>query len=259
MDEAYQDYVNRVARLTLASTYQAQATHLQPSPKFTLTADGEVQPVLFPGYSVIAPTADSDPANASFFQAMETLQGQLAATWLVAVPPASFHVTLADLLWDDRYRSATATNPHFEAQLQARIAESFQQFLAATPATGAPMCWRFLGLLMRPRAIAACLVPQEAAAYERVLALRRAIYQNPGLIELGIEQQYDFTAHVTLGYLLKTPDAAERDRLVQTLQQLNDKWLTDEPPALAIEQIELRKFNDMTHFYRNEEFPVANL
>ncbi len=258
MDEAYQDYVNRVARLTLASTYQTQAAHLQPSPKFTLSAEGEVEPAPFPGYSVTTPTAESDTTNTPFFQALQTLQGQLAATWLVAVPPASFHLTLADLLWDDRYSSAIAANPHFETQLQARIAESFQQFLATDSASG-PICWRFLGLLMRPRAIAVCLVPQEAAAYERVVSLRRAIYQNSGLIDLGIEQQYDFTAHVTLGYFLKTPDTGERERLVGTLQQLNDKWLAEDPPAFVVERIELRKFDDMTHFYCNEGFPTLAL
>ena len=260
MDETYQDYVNRVARLTLASTYHAQAAHLQPSPKFTLAADGQVQPVAFPGYSVTTPTADIDPENAPFYQALQTLQGQLAATWLVAVPPASFHVTLADLLWDDHYRSAVLATAQFDAQLQACIAESFQQFQKTPPAaTGQPSRWRLMGLLLRPRAIAVCLAPQDAIAYENALALRRAIYQNPGLISLGIEQQYDFTAHVTLGYLLKTPDTEERDLLLQTLQQLNDKWLTDEPPALTISRVELRKFDDMTKFYRTEEFPTIAL
>ncbi|HLO47612.1 MAG TPA: DUF1868 domain-containing protein, partial [Kamptonema sp.] len=36
MDDTYQAYVNRAARLTLLDTYKSQVEHIQESPKFKL-------------------------------------------------------------------------------------------------------------------------------------------------------------------------------------------------------------------------------
>ncbi|NEO26872.1 MAG: hypothetical protein F6K03_08250 [Kamptonema sp. SIO4C4] len=74
MDETYQDYLNRVAKLTRSASYQSQLQNLQPSPKFR-----EGKAVSFPGYTVNSPTWEKDeyPANQAFYQHLQTLQEQL--------------------------------------------------------------------------------------------------------------------------------------------------------------------------------------
>jgi hypothetical protein len=113
--------------------------------------------------------------------------------------------------------------------------------------------------MVRPRAIAVCLVPTNENSYKRLLEFRRAIYQNPSLIGLGIEQQYHFTAHVTLGYFGEISPNLDRDRLTNTLLDLNQQALPDELIPLCIRRAELRKFDDMVRYYREPDWPSLEL
>ncbi len=73
---------------------------------------------------------------------------------------------------------------------------------------------------------------------------------------LGIEQQYNLTAHITLGYFGDVTDI-DRDRLSQTFWELNQQWLEDSPEYL-VQRAELRKFDDMTRYDREPDWPVLN-
>ena len=109
---------------------------------------------------------------------------------------------------------------------------------------------------MQTRALTLCLVPRDEASYEQVLKLRRAIYQNPDLIALGIEQQYRLNAHITLGYFGTIAPDLDREHLCATLSALGLRWLDSEPQELRVKRAELRKFDDMTCFYRKPDWPV---
>lgn len=259
MDDTYQTYVNRVARLTLPESYQSQVQHIQPSPKFQQT-NSTIQAVAFPGYTVLNPPWVEDTQNASFYQAIEKYQQQIVAALpdlVIPVPSDSFHMTLADLIWDSAYRHASES-PSFEADLQKRVAQSLQK---CQPAPGEPpIYWQVLGIFLRTRALGVCLVPRDESSYERVLQIRRAIYQNPDLIGLGIEQQYNYTAHVTLGYFTEAAVNADRAAMSQTLIDLSQQWLeADAPPDILIHRAELRKFDDMTRYYRQPEWAALEL
>lgn len=256
MDDTYSAYVNRVARLTLPDAYQSQVQHLQTSPKFQRQADGKLAAVPFPGYSVITPPLSDDPKNAEYYRALESLQQQvcdrLPADLVIPLPPDSFHMTLADLIWDRAFHHASE-NPNFEQQLRDRIAESLQQCQPQIVG-GPPIYWQTLGLILMPRAIGVCLAPKDEAAYIRILQLRRAIYQNQDLIGLGIEQQYHFTAHVTIGYFGTVPD--DRSTISDTLNDLTHEWIeSNSPQSLWVHRAELRKFEDMTRYDREPDWP----
>lgn len=231
--------------------------HIQESPKFKILSDETPEAAPFPGYTVITPPWGEEPENSTFYAKLQEFQQQLLQQLdpglMVAVPPDSFHLTLADLIWDSAYRDAERENPEFERQLHARIRESFQQVKQSS--SGNPICWQLLGLMIRPRAIAVCLLPQDENSYKRLLEFRRAIYQNPGLIGLGIEQQYHFTAHITLGYFSKISANLERDRLSNTLVQLNQQ-LPEELISMCVRRAELRKFDDMMRYYREPDWPI---
>jgi hypothetical protein len=261
VDESYHTYLNRVAKMTLPATYESQIKNIQESPKFRLTADGTREPVAFPGYSAITPPGVEDPANSEIFKELAACQQQLVKTLepdlLVLVDPASFHFTLADLIWDSAYRVATEANADFESELVDRIEDSFKIYQSSGVRTQ-PIRWQIVGLTVRPRAIEVSLVPKDEYSYDRIIAFRRAIYQNSSLISLGIEQQYYFTAHTTLAYFANVDREIDRARLSDTLQEYNMRWL-DRPQEVILSEGQLRKFSDMYTYERKPHFPIVKL
>lgn len=253
MDESYQAYLNRVARLIQPVAYQSQWQNIQHSPKFALNEAEESQPVPFPGYTVITPPGEADTANRELYQQLAACQSQLleivSPQLLVPIPPASFHLTLADLVWDSAYRDLTEANPQWEADLQKAIAQSFDRYRQLKYPSRTHQ-WQILGFMLMPRAIAVCLVPETIETYEQVLELRRCIYQNSALIGLGIEQQYLLTAHITLGYFNHPSD---RSSQVPPLSELNQDLL-DSLPLFNLSQAQLCKFDDMTRYYRQKDW-----
>jgi hypothetical protein len=260
LNEPYQDYINRVTRLVLPATHQLLIQNIQHSPKFE-----KGKPVSFPGYSVITPPGEEDSINVDFYQQLTTVQEQLGQLLdpdlLVLLPPNSFHFTLADLIWDNSYRQAINENPEFEAQLNQQIQASFQSFQQNTT-VNKPSTWQLLGLSIRPRAILVCLVPTDKESYQPIMQLRRSIYQNSALIGLGIEQQYDFTAHITLGYFGAIPEDLDRDHLCKIISQVNDNLnetlLTNQSPLLTVNRAELRKFDTMFDYYREPDWATLS-
>ena len=260
LDDNYQTYMNRVARMTLPEAYTAGVQHLKESAKFVLNPEKERKAVSFPGYTLITPPhGEEDSENSAFYSKLqdyqqEILQLPMGSDFIIPVPRDSLHFTLADLIWDNAYGDAKETNPDFEAQLQSCFSDIFQQYRKSGNPKNPPR-WQMLGLMLMPRAIAVCLVPLDRDSYEQIVNLRRAIYQNPKLIALGIEQQYNFTAHITLGYFGEIPPDLNRDNFGTMLSEQNQKW-TEDLPTLMVHRAELRKFDDMTRFYRESNFPA---
>jgi hypothetical protein len=254
LDDTYQSYVHRVAQLTLTETYKSQLEHIQESPKFKLW-EGKRIPSPFPGYTVITPPWCDDSDNTLFYQNLQDCQKrlfeQMEPGLIVPVPRDSFHLTIGDLIWDSAYQDATTKNPDFEEQLRSRVAESFSS-CAKSPE---PIRWMVLGCMLRTRAIGVCLAPTDQNSFVQTMELRRSLYQNPSLIALGIEQQYNFTAHLTLGYFGSIPSQLDRDNISELLSDLNMEWL-DAPQSLGVSRVELRKFDDMTRYYRQDDWPV---
>lgn len=253
LDENYQTYLNRVMRLTLPETHASQVQHIQESPKFQRSEQGW-QAMPFPGFAVITPVGADDYKNAALYDYLQAyqaqIQQQLGADFLAIVPPESFHLTLADLIWDSAYRHACEA-PGFDQRLRDRVANSFRQ--CESISQNAPLRFQVLGLMVMTRSIAVCLAPTDEDAYNRAIRLRRSIYQNRDLIEVGIEQQYYFTPHITLGYFGELKPDLDREALVQTLDQLNQPWIGSSYD-FWVHRAEVRKFNDMATYYREPDW-----
>lgn len=244
--------------MTLLDSYKSQVEHIQESPKFKPDAAGVRAAVPFPGYSVITPPAGEDAENAELYTNLHECQQQLLQELnpgaIVPLPADSFHLTVADLIWDSAFRDASSHNPEFEKQLHERMADCFA---ASKPqlAGGPPIRWLVLGWMVMTRAVGVSLAPADENSYKQIVEFRRSIYQNSDLIALGIEQQYHLTAHVTLGYFGDIGPNLKRDRLYALVSELNDQWL-DKPQQLSVKRVELRKFDDMTRYYREPDWPV---
>lgn len=115
-----------------------------------------------------------------------------------------------------------------------------------------------IGLSVFPRAIAVCLAPTEAS-YETIIKLRQLIYQNEQIIRLGIEQQYDFAAHVTLGYFNKIEDNIDLAKVESIIKEINDLWIENPAPIFKLKQFELRKFTDMVNYIRQPEWATIKM
>jgi Domain of unknown function (DUF1868) len=259
LDENYQIYLNRILRNTLAESYKAQVQHIQSSPKFARSGDAAGnawQPTPFPGYTVITPPAPDDGKNTALYSTLTQFQSQvsqrLGPDCFIPIPAASFHLTLADLIWADAYKHAQ-TGAGFDQKLQAQVAQSFQQ--CSPFLVGQPIRFQVVGLMVMTRAIAMALAATDEVGYYNILNLRRSLYQNSGLIEIGIEQQYHFTPHITLGYFGDLSNV-DRETLSTQLDSLNQSWLGNAPQEFWVHQAELRQFHDMTQYDRQPTWPA---
>lgn len=253
MDDTYQAYLNRMVRATLPDAHLMQVSNVQESPKFSRTGEAWV-PSSFPGHTVITPPGRADTANEGVYKFLAQYQSELAAKLgedlFIPIPKDSFHLTLADLIWDSAYEHAVKTEPSFDHKLQAGIAGSFQQSSHLRSRT--PIPFRLAGLMVMTRALAVSLVATDETGYRQVLEMRRSIYQNPDLISIGIEQQYHFTPHITLGYFgsLKGVDRAV---LTQTIDDLNQPWLMTDL-TFWLKEAQLRKFPNMVTYDREADW-----
>jgi hypothetical protein len=259
LDNNYQTYLNRVARLTLPEAYKSQVQHIQPSYKFH-SPSGVPQAAPFPGYTLITPPAAEDSQNSAFYTELQNYQQELLklpmiANLIVPVPSVSFHLTLADLIWDSAFLHAAAENPQFTEELNSCLSEMFQQYQRSIPLEK-PILWQILGLIVMPRAVGVCLVPKDESCYEEMINFRRRVYQNSRLIALGIEQHYHLTAHITLGYFGEISPDLDRTELSNIFSEFNQQSPVN-IPDFSIHRVELRKFDDMTHYYRQQDW--ANL
>jgi len=251
MDGNYQDYINRVVQMTLPSNYKQQVKNIQSSPKFL---DGKA--VDFPGYSVITPPWSEENINQGFYEYLREIQAQVTAqlpdNLFLPLPSKSFHLTIADLIWDTDYVNAVKENSNFDHLLISEIDKIFQEYLQLNPNIPT-LELDVLGISIFPRAIALCLAPTENS-YDPIIRLRTLIYQNEQIIKLGIEQQYDFVGHITLGYFDKIEDNCDRDQIELKITEINDQLVAKNLPVFKLNEWQLRKFTDMTNFIREENW-----
>ncbi len=255
MNETYPEYINRVGQLTLPSNHTLQLKSIQKSPKFS-----QRKALPFPGYSVITPPNSEDNLNSNFYSKVENLQQELNqfidSGLIIPLPPPSFHFTIADLIWDNSYQQAVGENPNFSEQLREQIKNIFNQY-QNIQGQFSSIEWQLYGIAIRPRAIIICLAPKDQESYQAIMELRSYIYQNAGLMALGIEQQYDFTGHISLGYFGEITENLNRDILSEAIAKINDLLLEDSLPILKINRIELRQFDDMLTYHRQPDWAVV--
>lgn len=256
MDGNYQNYVNRVVQMTLPANYKQQLKNIQSSPKFI---DGK--PVEFPGYSVITPPNAEENYNHEFYQNLQLIASRLTQDlgddFFLGLPSESFHLTLADLIWEKTYLNAVKENPDFDIILLSEIAKIFKEYQSSIT-DNLLIELEVIGLAIFPRAIAVCLAPTEAS-YEPIIKLRQLIYQNEQIINLGIEQHYDFAAHVTLGYFDTIDENIDLDKVESIIKEVNDLWLGNTAPIFTLKEFQLRKFTDMTNYIRQPEWASIKL
>ena len=256
MNISYQGYVNKVIQTTLTTNYQQQLKFIQSSPKFS---QGKAMP--FPGYTIMTPPQKEDIYNDGIYQSLIELQNQLHTQlepdFFVPLPPETFHVTVADLIWNKEYLNAVKEKEHFEQSLITQIDHIFTESAKEIEQI-TNLDLEVIGISIFPRAITVCFIPTEES-YEPLMKIRQLIYQNEQIINLGIEQHYDFIGHVTLGYLQQVSEDLDRNKVGSIITEINNQWIANDLPMFNIKQWELRKFEDMVTYIRQPEWARINL
>ncbi len=256
MDGNYQSYINRVVQMTLPANYEQQLKNIQSSPKF----DGH-KPVSFPGYTIITPPNGESQINKEFYQKLSNVQSQLEEKLgkdiFISVPADSFHLTMADLIWNDLYLCAVEQNPNFDQLLIDQIETIFQEYQQKVIQLK-PLEFEILGLSVFPRAISVCLSPTEES-YAPIVKLRQLIYQDEKIVNIGIEQNYEFVAHITIGYFGKIDESLNLKQVELAIKKINEQWLDNAPAIFTVNKLELRKFTDMNTYIRENNWAFLHL
>ncbi|MEO0586153.1 MAG: DUF1868 domain-containing protein [Planctomycetota bacterium] len=207
--------------------------------------DAEARALPDPGCTVVAHVTDSAQV-AALAEARAVLEGSAAAPIWAFTPPASWHMTLVDLYLHSRdgpeWRPAGMPQELFGRQADAWILERLRGF---DPGETPPFRVRVLGVYAAADGLGLALEGESAAEEWRLRRLRFRIARQAGLLLRPGHESYRF--HLTLGYLIRKPDAAlvaAGDAAVAgASQQLRARL-----PVLELGAPEVCLFDDMTAF-----------
>lgn len=183
---------------------------------------------------MIEPKADNDAYSALEKMAAVLKSDPSLKDKIAFVDPASFHVTVADVI----YQAGT----DFEKSQYDRTAEQIDRLFSAHPFPGAK--FHIHGFTFYPGAIIAGLSPDTEADYNGVKQFRDAFRKLP--VETT-GKLYPFLGHITIGYIVKPLSPEEYTHLKIVLGEANQEVGKKNAPVV-LSHVELRRFTDMNTY-----------
>jgi 2'-5' RNA ligase len=159
----------------------------------------------YPGWTVLA---EPYPLQEDTVRAdLEALQSKLRqAPGFVPIPAHAFHMTLADLV------AGEAFDPAQSGAIRQEIAPILTRWNSGCGV----LHGHIIGLSTFPGCVIAIVDFVQQSDYEKIIALREALYANTTLARLHVTRPpYPFQGHVTLGYILTPPT----DRLRHVIER----------------------------------------
>ena len=254
MEDSFIDYNKRISSMRADGVIQQRSAQMiPPSGRFTIDKTGCYKPVGHPGYTVITPTFEDESANVRTYAKLSDVQDfllkQLGVDKYVPAPVTGLHLTISDLVAGKTYRD-TVQGGNEQKLLQA-LSSVFNQLTFQWPVR-----LQVLGLsLFSPGFIIAVVGAVDESGYERLMSLRNVIYDDPPLMHFGIKRKFKFTGHITLAYIEGALSEHERNNIYRTLKAGNESFFV-QPMPLEVVRAEVRKFNDMSAFYRQGGWPL---
>ncbi|MEM1314850.1 MAG: DUF1868 domain-containing protein [Pseudomonadota bacterium] len=227
----------------------AEAALAGAPPRFLdVRFDAARRPVRCSGCTVVAHLEPED--RAPFAAVRAALEAAGAAEPWAWLPPASFHMTLFDLLLHDRrgpgFWPAALAPDASEAEVDAF---AFDRLRAAGSAEAPPWRMRVEGLAVNALTagcVSTRLVPVDAAETARIRGQRDRWAESLGLRGRPGHDAYVF--HVTLAYMVRWPDPETRAAAEAALSDASAR-LTAEAPTLTLRRSDACTFEDMTAFH----------
>jgi hypothetical protein len=216
-------------------------------------------PQPYPGHAVVTMVANA-PENAALSAELRTIQRELdsgfgdsAAIYLL--PETSFHQTIANTLSDEKYRQRVVDRC-LAASYPRAVADAFGD-VPAVAAFG-PLSMQMIGLSIFGTAVGMLGVFDEEEDFQRVLYFRDHFYRHPRIEQLGIRRTRPFIGHITLAYVERALDDAERSRLAETAAAIN-RHIAGRDLRFHLRQAELRAYDHLAEFKPLPDLPVYRL
>ena len=252
-DDNFADYRARLARQIADEAVGDASLELTPAGKFE-----NGRPKVYPGYTVITSPYDdeSDGENRRTYEALtrvqEGLATQINSPMFVPVAVPSFHLTVADLISGNAFAKKQKIEG-WESELRETLRQVFEreQCLVRIPP-------RLLvsGLCLFSSVIVAAVSSEDEFGYHQLLRFRDLVYDDSRLQALGIERpRYSFTGHITIGYVEARPSPDSAALVARVISQINQREFL-KALSFKVTQVELRKFENMSHYYRHTDWPI---
>ncbi len=184
----------------------------KPAGKYQLPSPTtkERKPVDCPGITLLAePIRAKDPCNPYAIEGfiaknLEKLQDKIKGetSRFVPVPPETLHLTVADLLWEERYE--VLINSQGSEIQKTPLFQEIDRLLKRLGGSSTSLSATIVGVGGFPGVVVA-LVDFESSDYDRIKSCRDEIYSNFVLANYGVFREYPFLGHVTLGYIEAVP------------------------------------------------------
>ncbi len=203
-------------------------------------ADGTAR--LFPGNTIICFVAPESPVGQAAIAFQEAVRQTAFGSAFTLLPPASFHMTVMELLCDQ-----VRAPERWSAQLplDAPLAQTDDFFLARVPAIPAPerLAMQVVGLFHRDN-LMLTLQPADGATAEALRSYRAAVAAATG-VRFPDHDTYGF--HISLAYRLLQLDAAQEEGLNELFAASLPR-LQAAGASIALPPPVLTGFDDMTRF-----------
>jgi 2'-5' RNA ligase len=254
MEDSFNEYNERISYMISQEAIRWKSGQLTPpTHRFVRGVYGDWEPVGHPGYTVITPTFVDESENIDTYARLGDVQHfllkRLGIVTNAPAPVTAFHLTIADLVAGGTYTEKVQGSK--QQQLLQALSFVFNQL-----ALDGEIRLQVLGLsLFATGFIIAVVGAADASGYERLMLFRNAVYDDTQLCNLGVERKFKFTGHITLAYIEDVLSEQDRGRIAETLTAAN-RNLFAKPLPLEVVRAEIRKFDDMSAFYRQGGWPV---
>lgn len=254
MEDSFMKYNQRIdSILTNMEVFKRSRETWGPAGRFKKDNAGLWEPEDHPGYTIITPTFEDDSDNVETYTTLgairDILLERIVFSKCVPSPVASIHLTIADLIAGKAYKNGIMNTK--EQELLQVLSSVFSQLILPGLIR---MEVRGVSLFTQGFVIALVGAVDENG-YMRLTSLRDVIYRDERLKNLGVVRKFKLTGHLTLAYIEETLSEQDQNQLAETLITLNKQFFAT-PLPLNIARAEVRKFDNMTRFYRQREWPV---
>lgn len=253
--ELTQAYHNeRQAFETTLQGLNQRAEKLKSTNKFTCI-DGVWHPQDYKGYAIVS-MLDTNPDNETLSEKLVAIQNRIQDAMQLPhqfymMPQASFHQTVVNTLSGSRFKEHII-DKGLEANYPQIIQNAFEKATASS--LSSPIKMNFTGIAIFGSAIGILGVIEDKSHWQAIMQIREELYSNPDLNKHDIKRTRPFIAHITLGYIDGELTTAQKQQLVQEIEEINTN-IDFSQLAFTIAKTELRSYVHLAEFVSKSNYP----
>ena len=254
MEMDYVDYLKHVENILKEETIREFASQLETLGMFQESCDGLWEPVQYSGYTLITPTFLDDHENVGLYRHLSDIREELfwniLLPGIVWAPTIALHMTIGRLISGDVFASRIMNSR--EEEFLLALSQLFSQISSSRSCS---IKFEVKGLSIFPQGVIAAIVsPVTEDDYQRLQAFRDYLYTDKVLDTLGVERKRSFHGHITLFYNEEKLSRIDRRKLADAVIDINKRFFS-KPLPFNLTRAEVRKFGNISEFYRRDHWP----